>query len=84
MAKKEVGAKGITIGVACEIFSISETCYRYKYKLSSENTVIVDWLLRLTHNQKNWGLGFVIYTYGTLKALAGTTNVFIEYTRNWN
>jgi len=57
MAKRIVGVKGITICNACEIFSISETCYRYKHKLSSENTVIADWLVRLTYNQKNWGFG---------------------------
>ena len=62
MAKTAVGTKGITIGIACKIFNISETCYRYKHKLSSENTVIADWLLRLTHSQKNWGFG-LCYLY---------------------
>lgn len=62
MAKTVVAAKDITIGIACEMFSISETCYRYKHKLSSENKVIADWLLRLTHNQKNWVFG-VCYLY---------------------
>lgn len=57
MAKTIVGAKAITVGIACEIFSISETCYRYNPKLSSENAEIADWLIRLTHNQKNWGFG---------------------------
>ncbi len=36
---------------------ISETCYRYEPKLSSENEAIADWLIRLTHHQKNWGFG---------------------------
>lgn len=57
MAQIIVGAKDITVGIACEIFSISETCYRYKSKLSPENVVIADWLVRLTCNQKNWGFG---------------------------
>ena len=26
-------------------------------KLSEENEIIADWLIRLTHNQKNWGFG---------------------------
>jgi len=30
---------------------------RYQPKLSSENQVIADWLIRLTHNQRNWGFG---------------------------
>src|SRR5690606_22363976 len=32
-------------------------CYRYQSKLSSENAEIADWLVRLTHNQRNWGFG---------------------------
>lgn len=43
--------------MACETFGISETCYRYQAKLSTENALIADWLLRLTHNQRNWGFG---------------------------
>jgi putative transposase len=43
--------------MVCELFSISETCYRYQPRLSDENTLIGDWLIRLTHNQRNWGFG---------------------------
>lgn len=43
--------------MACAAFSISETCYRYQAKLSDENVEIADWLIRLTHNQRNWGFG---------------------------
>ena len=43
--------------MACEVFVISETCYRYQPKLSEENADIADWLIRLTHNQRNWGFG---------------------------
>lgn len=57
MAKKAVEEKGLTIRLACAAFVISETCYRYAPKLSSENEEIADWLIRLTHNQKNWGFG---------------------------
>lgn len=57
MAKTAVRTRGVPVGAACKIFSISETCYRYKHKLSSENTEIGDWLIRLTYNQKNWGFG---------------------------
>ncbi len=39
------------------MFSISETCYRYQAKLSSEYAEIADWLIQLTHNQQNWGFG---------------------------
>jgi len=43
--------------MVCNIFSISGCCFRYKPKLSDENALIADWLVRLTHNQKNWGFG---------------------------
>jgi len=57
MAKQAVEHKGVSIRLACFIFAISETCYRYHPKLSSENAEIADWLIRLTHNQRNWGIG---------------------------
>lgn len=51
--RKEMAQRGRTefkasIRLLCGVFSISETCYRYKAKLSDENTLIADWLLRLT------------------------------------
>jgi len=57
MAKRAVEDKGITIRLACKAFSISESCYRYEAKLNEENILIADWLIRLTHNQRNWGFG---------------------------
>ena len=57
MAKKAVAEYSISIRFACNVFQISETCYRYKRKLSAENIRIADWLIRLTHNQRNWGFG---------------------------
>ena len=57
MAKKAVVERSISIWFACSAFQISETCYRYKRKLSAENVRIADWLIRLTHNQRNWGFG---------------------------
>lgn len=57
MAKQVVSEKGIAISRVCHLFTISETCYRYLPKLSKENAKIADWLIRLTHNQRNWGFG---------------------------
>lgn len=57
MAQRAVQEKGITIGLACQAFRISQTCYRYQAKLSAENDVIADWLVRLTIHQRNWGFG---------------------------
>ncbi len=62
MAQVAVLNKAISIRLACQIFVVSETCYRYQAKLSSENCLIADWLVRLTHNQRNWGFG-LCYLY---------------------
>ena len=57
MAKKAVHEHGLSIRLACSAFGVSESCYRYRPKLSDENAEIADWLIRLTHNQRNWGFG---------------------------
>jgi putative transposase len=62
LAQKTVVDKKIPIRMACFLFSISETCYRYEAKLSDENEVIADWLLRLTGAQRNWSFG-LCYLY---------------------
>jgi putative transposase len=56
-ARACVAQRGISIAQACRTFGISQTCYRYQAKLSQENARIADWLIRLTHNQRNWGFG---------------------------
>ena len=48
---------GVSIRLACTTFGISETCYRYQARLSTENAVIADWLLRITAAHKRWGFG---------------------------
>jgi len=67
MAQKAVTEKGMSIRLACQSFGLSETCYRYQAKLSSENAIIVDWLIRLTHSQKNWGFGLRFYYLRNVK-----------------
>ena len=57
MAREAVERREISIRLACEALFISQNCYRYEPKLSDENAEIADWLVRLTHNQKNWGFG---------------------------
>jgi putative transposase len=52
-----VQERHIAVRMACWLFSISETCYRYEPKLNEENRVIADWLVRLTQNNRNWGFG---------------------------
>jgi putative transposase len=67
MATKAVELMPVGIRFACQLFSISETCYRYTPKLSSENDKIADWLVRLTHNQKNWGFGLCFFYLRNVK-----------------
>ena len=57
MAAKAVQLYGMSIRLACSAFGISETCYRYQARNDAENAQIADWLLRITHNQRNWGFG---------------------------
>ena len=62
MAQQAVTDKGISIAMACRIFTISETCYRYEAKTSGDNALIADWLLRLTYSNRIWGFG-LCYLY---------------------
>lgn len=62
MAQRAYKDNSISIKHVCQIFSISECCYRYKAKLSDENQQIADWLLRLTTTHKRWGFG-LCYLY---------------------
>ena len=62
MAKQSVMGRGISIRLACDLFTVSETCYRYEAKKNAENEKIADWLIRLTNNQRNWGFG-LCYLY---------------------
>jgi putative transposase len=57
MAQRAASTYGASIGLVCLAFGISETCCRYQPILSDENAEIADWLIRLTHNQKDWGFG---------------------------
>lgn len=57
MAKTVVARDGISVRLACQVFAISETCYRYQPKLDGENAEVADWLLRLTQAHRRWGFG---------------------------
>lgn len=62
MARAAVDGGRTCIKHACRTFAVSETCYRYEPQRSAENDRIADWLIRLTHNQRNWGFG-LCYLY---------------------
>jgi putative transposase len=57
MARQAVEGRGVSIRLACAAYRISQTCYRYRARLSGENAVIADWLLRLTYTHRRWGFG---------------------------
>jgi putative transposase len=62
MALAAVLNKAVSIRLACQAFGVSQTCYRYQAKFCNNNGLIADWLVRLTHNQRNWGFG-LCYLY---------------------
>ena len=70
MAQDAVRHRRVSIGLACSTFVVSETCYRYQPKLSTENAEIADWLVRLTHNQRNWGFGLCYLYLRNVKGFA--------------
>jgi putative transposase len=57
MAKTAIERHGISVRFACQCLGVSESCFYYEPKLSSENEEIADWLLRLTTAHKRWGFG---------------------------
>jgi len=67
VAQDAVRHKGVTIRLACLAVGVSETCYRYRARLRDENIEIADWLVRLTHNQRNWGFGLCYLYFRNVK-----------------
>lgn len=57
MAQQAVSVHDVSIRLACQAFSISETCYRYQPLLSPENETIAEWLVNLTEKESDWGFG---------------------------
>ena len=62
MAKQAIQRHGISIRLACFCMRVSESCYHYLPKLSSENEQIANGLLRLATVNKRWGFG-LCYLY---------------------
>jgi putative transposase len=60
MVEVAVARRGVSIALACRIFRVSETCYRYAPKLSSENEQIADLLVGRTNARRNWGFGLCL------------------------
>ena len=56
MAYEAVTQKAVSIRFACDVFQISETCYRYQHQSEDDNALIVDWLIKLTDAHRDWGI----------------------------
>ena len=69
MAERVVAERGVSIRLACSTFGISETCYRYQAKLSDDNALIADWLLRLTTANRRWGFGLCFLYLRNVKGM---------------
>jgi putative transposase len=70
MAKKGVAKHGISVRLACVVYGISETCYRYQATLDGENALVADWLLKLTQTHKRWGFGLCFLYLRNVKGYA--------------
>ena len=70
MAKEAVSEKKLNIRQACDAFGISQTCYRYEKKLTSENEIISDLLIELTSKNRNWGFGLCFLYIRNVMGLA--------------
>ena len=70
MAKEAVSEKKLNIRQACDAFGISQTCYRYEKKLTSENEIISDLLIELTSKNRNWGFGLCFLYIRNVTGLA--------------
>ena len=57
IARQCVQNHRVSIRLACESFSESESVNRNRAKKNAENQLVADLLLRLTHAHKRWGYG---------------------------
>jgi putative transposase len=62
MAQDAVRNRNVSVRFSCQLFVVSESCYRYQPHLNEENDLIAEWLLRITDSQRSWGFGLVFYT----------------------
>jgi putative transposase len=62
--------KGEPVALACRCFGISEGCYRHEGKMSDENAVTADWLVRLTQAFKTRGFGLCFLHLRNVKGFA--------------
>jgi putative transposase len=51
VAQHSVASRPMSARLACVVFSISETCYRYQGRFNDENSHITNWLIDLAEEQ---------------------------------
>lgn len=73
MAQDAVRNRNVSVRFACQLFVVSESCYRYQPHLNEENALIADWLLRITDSQRNWGFGLCFLYLRNVKGFRSTT-----------
>lgn len=71
MAKRDCREYQASIRLVCSVFGISERCYHYQAKVSTENAEIADWLLRLTTANRHWGFGLCFLYLRNVKGFTG-------------
>ena len=70
VAKHVAGQGMLSIQKSCELFYISETCFRYKPKCDAENQIIADWLIRLSYiHLPKLGLWFMFFVFAECERL---------------
>ena len=67
MAREVVKQRGISVRLACAALFISVSSYYYQARLTTENDLVADWLLRLTGEQKRWGFGLCFHYLRNVK-----------------
>ena len=80
MAQQSVAQYSVPIRLACRVFGLSETCYRYQAKHSSENTLIVKKLVDLADDHSDWGFGQCFLYLRNNEGYGGTIRRFIVFT----
>ena len=54
MATEAISDHGLSVVRACRLFCISKVTYSYTSKLSDDNQMIAELLLKITNEHKTW------------------------------
>lgn len=59
MAQSAVAVRQISVRRSCQLFGVSQTCYRYGARFRDENQVVANSLLALSYSHRTWGFGLM-------------------------